>query len=86
MKSEHIEEDRLSQFAIEAIDDLTDAENIHLDDCVKCRRRLVVAFSSLFLRKRLRRGNSSDHVGCFSAALSRAQDAKEVYGYLEAPY
>jgi hypothetical protein len=43
MKSEHIEEDRLYQFAIEAIDDLTDAENIHLDDCVKCRRRLVVA-------------------------------------------
>ena len=42
MKSEHIEEDRLYQFATEAIDDLSDAENIHLDDCDKCRRRLVV--------------------------------------------
>jgi len=37
----HIDNDRLHQFAIEAID-FTEAENIHLDDCARCWRRLVV--------------------------------------------
>jgi hypothetical protein len=36
----HIENDRLHEFAIEVID-FTEAENIHLDDCVTCWRRLV---------------------------------------------
>ena len=53
MKSEHIEEDRLYQFAIEAIDDLTDTENIHLDDCEKCSGRLVVAVQFVVVEQRL---------------------------------
>jgi hypothetical protein len=36
----HIERNRLHQFAIEAID-LTEAENIHVEDCVTCWKRLV---------------------------------------------
>jgi hypothetical protein len=36
----HIERDRLHQFAIEAID-LTEAENIHVEDCATCWKRLV---------------------------------------------
>jgi len=38
----HIGSDRLHQFALEAID-LTEAENIHIDDCATCWKRLVVA-------------------------------------------
>jgi hypothetical protein len=39
---EHIENDRLHQFAIEAIG-LTEAENIHLDYCDACCGMLVTA-------------------------------------------
>jgi hypothetical protein len=39
---EHIENDRLHQFAIEATA-FTDAENIHLDYCEACWGRLVTA-------------------------------------------
>jgi len=47
-QSEHIGEDRLHQFAIEAID-LTEAENNHLDDCARCWGRLVVAVQLAYL-------------------------------------
>jgi hypothetical protein len=39
---EHIENDRLDQFAIEAIG-LTEGENLHLDYCDACWGRLVIA-------------------------------------------
>jgi len=38
----HLENDRLHQFAIEAID-FTEAEHMHLDDCATCWKQLVVA-------------------------------------------
>ena len=38
----HIDNDRLHRFAIEAIE-LTEVENTHLDDCATCCGRLVVA-------------------------------------------
>jgi hypothetical protein len=39
---EHINDERLHQFAIEAIEP-TDAENDHLADCADCWGRLVLA-------------------------------------------
>ena len=42
MQREHIGEDRLEQCAIAATD-LTEAENVHLEDCANCWKRLVVA-------------------------------------------
>jgi hypothetical protein len=45
----HIENDRLHQFAIEAID-FTEEENIHIDDCVTCWKRLVVAVQLVVLK------------------------------------
>jgi hypothetical protein len=46
----HIENDRLHQFAIEAID-FTEEENSHVDDCVPCWKRLVVAVQLVVLRE-----------------------------------
>jgi hypothetical protein len=44
----HIDNDRFHQFAIEAID-LTEEENIHIDDCATCWKRLVVAVQLVVL-------------------------------------
>jgi hypothetical protein len=44
----HIDNDRLHQFAVEAIE-LTEAENIHIDDCATCSKRLVIAVKLVLL-------------------------------------
>jgi len=49
-QSDHIGEDRVRQFANEATD-LTEAENIHLDDCARCWGRLVVAIQLAILTR-----------------------------------
>jgi len=36
----HIDEHRLHQFAVETTTDFNETENIHLDDCPECWRRL----------------------------------------------
>src|SRR4030095_11198722 len=46
----HIDNDRLHEFAIEAID-LKKSENIHLDDCVTCRQQLVAAVQLVCLHE-----------------------------------
>ena len=49
-ESAHIAEDRMHQFAIEAVD-LTKWENTHLDDCAECWGRLVVAVQLAILTR-----------------------------------
>ena len=46
----HIEDDRLLEFASEILD-LTPDENIHLDDCSACWHRLVDAIKSVVLQR-----------------------------------
>ena len=45
----HIKDERLQHFASDALTDLTEAENEHLDECSTCWSRLVVAVQLVML-------------------------------------
>jgi len=48
---DHIDEERLQDFANELVPDFTEAENSHIDDCATCWSRLVATLQLMFLLK-----------------------------------